>query len=81
MKLDKNGATLWLQRHGVARRAIAHVIDGFEFSDPRYPVYEQQIEVGTILFQYIRNPDFTDLGRGTGNWFSLAGAHKSDLIL
>jgi len=55
----------------VDAKRISEILGGFDLSRP---VYEQVIEPGDRILQFVRLPEFGRPFMATGNWFCLAGA-------
>lgn len=69
----------YLLRNGVwDDRTLDQILRGFDFS---HPVYEQPLEPGNVLFQYLRRPSYSQRVPTTGNWFTLSGATTGDLAI
>lgn len=72
-------ARAYLLRNGVHdARTLDQILRGFDFS---HPVYEQPLEPGDVLYQYLRRPSFSQRVPTTGNWFTLSGATTADLAV
>jgi hypothetical protein len=68
----------YLSRYGVTSpERVEEIISGFDLEKP---VYEQLLNVGDVLQQYIRKPDYLG-GKDVGNWFSLSSATMSGLAI
>ena len=66
--LTKDQVRTFLRNQGIpSARKIDEILSGFDFDKP---VYEKYFEEGEVLFQFIRNPDYTG-AKNTGNWFAL----------
>lgn len=62
----------YLKRSGVpSQKQISDVLSGFDLS---LPIYEQMLEEGQDVFQFIRNPSSTNLNPLVGSWFTIPGA-------
>jgi len=77
-QLNQDGVRAFLRGYRVPLRRIEEIVSGFDFN---MATYEQSLESGQQLFQYIRNPSFNDASLRVGNWFCLRGASCSDLAI
>lgn len=76
--LDMASARLWLQQQGVREeRWCSEILGGFA----RYPIYEQDLSPGDVLYQFVRNPSLGDMSPGRGSWFGLAGASQDSVAI
>jgi hypothetical protein len=69
--LNKPEVEAYLRSHGIASpKKVAEILDAFDFDKP---IYEQSLEEGAELFQFIRLPSAGDASPMLGNWFSIPG--------
>lgn len=59
-------------------RRVANILSGFDFSRP---VYEQIVEPGDRIFQFVRLPRAGQPFMETKNWFCLSGATMDGLAI
>ena len=77
--LDETGVREYFARNGVVNSVlVSNVLSGFDLTKP---MYEQRLEPGTELFQYIRRPASGRPDLRVGNWFCLRGASRSGLAI
>ena len=77
--LSQSEAENYLRRNGVTTlQAIAEVLSGFDFSRP---IYEQILEEGQEIFQFIRTPSAANLSPNAGSWFALPGATTQSVAI
>jgi hypothetical protein len=76
--LDQEGARRYLRAHRVASRSIEDIVGAFDFAAS---VYEQTLDGGTEIFQYVRNPAHGDMSPRLGNWFCIRGATQDGLAI
>src|SRR5262245_9527763 len=77
--LNKDGMRDYLQRGGISSDdAIEKIISGFDLTQP---VYEQPLEAGDVLWQYIRDSSFYELSPVRGSWFCLQSATMEGLAI
>ena len=78
-RLTQDELRAYLRAHDVRpAKTIENIISGFDF---RQPVYEQPMEPGQELFQFIRNVSHSERSPRTGNWFALASARMAGLAI
>jgi hypothetical protein len=71
-------AKTYLIRNGYAGRELEVVLSGFDWASP---AYEQQLDHGAILYQFMRRASHGTMVPGIGNWFCLPGATLSSLAI
>jgi hypothetical protein len=71
-------AQAYLSRHGYSGKKLAEILGGFDFD---LPVYEQGLESGSILYQFVRRASFGVPLPRIGNWFCLPGASLGSLAI
>ena len=77
--LDEAGIREYLGRNGVANTAlVSNVLSGFNLAKP---MYEQRLEPGADLFQYMRRPASGRPDLRVGNWFCLRSASRRGLAI
>ncbi len=59
-------------------KQIGEIVGGFDLNQP---VYEQMINPGDRIFQFIRNPESGKPTINTGNWFCIPGASMDQLAI
>ena len=76
--LNKDEVRAYLRNHGVTSGAkTEEIMSGFDFDQP---LYEQPLEEGQALYQFVRMPSFYGAG-GMGNWFALPSASMDGLAI
>ena len=74
---NKQKLEAFLKCNGVCdEKKIEEIVTGFNLAKP---VYEQLIEPGDKIFQYIRNVDASRPFHQTGNWFCFRGSNMDSL--
>lgn len=68
----------YLERHGYAEESRGDIAKGFDFSKP---VYEQDLDDRTIIYQFVRNSSAQYPLQKLGNWFYLQGADMPGLAI
>ena len=71
--LDLATARQYLTANGIPAAQQNDILGGFDFAKP---VYEQVVQPGQVLFQFIRNPTYLGASQA-GNWFALSGATQA----
>src|SRR5258708_8901691 len=67
----------YLANHGVSQAStLKEILDGFDFSRA---VYEQLLNTGDILYQFLRNPSFWDPVANRGNCYCMTPATRRRL--
>lgn len=77
--VNKAAIREYLERNGVNHPVLVdNVLSGFDLAQP---VYEQRLEPGAELFQYMRRPAVGRPDLRVGNWFCLRGASRDGLAI
>lgn len=66
----------YMARHAYTAAEMSKYLSGFDLARP---VYEQRLDPGEIIFQFVRRPSQSDSLPKVGNWFALSGAKMGDL--
>lgn len=77
--LNQSEVENYLRKNGVLSPGnVSAVLSGFDFV---MPIYEQYLEEGQELFQFIRNPSATNGNPSTGSWFTISGATTRSIAI
>lgn len=77
--LNQSEVENYLKRNGVMTQSkISEVLSGF---DSAMPIYEQLLDEGQELFQFIRNPSAANINPNAGSWFTVAGATTKSVAI
>ena len=68
----------YLTQNGYSGNTLQEVLSGFDF---RFAIYEQQLFVGDVIYQFVRTPSAGDLSPRLGNWFCRPGATLDSLAV
>ena len=77
--VNKAAVRDYLGRNGVLHQTLVdNVLSGFDLAQP---MYEQRLDPGAELYQYMRRPAAGRPGLQVGNWFCLRGAGRDALAI
>ncbi len=68
----------YLHFNGYSGQKLGEILSGFDFNKP---AYEQKIDAGNILYQFVRRSSHYNAMPKIGNWFCLSGAELSGLAI
>ena len=76
--LDKDEVRSYLRNNGItSAKKVEEVITGFDFDKP---IYEQPLDEGNVLYQFIRKPNYRGAS-DTGSWFALSSGTMQGLAI
>lgn len=77
--LNQTEVKNYLMKNGLAQRSlVVDVLSGFDLSQP---IYEQLLEEGDEIFQFIRRSSAGDMSPRVGSWFALPGATTQSVAI
>lgn len=66
----------YMARHGYSASEMSKYLSGFDLTRP---VYEQRLDPGEIIYQFVRRPSQSNSLPKVGSWFALSGAKMGHL--